>query len=82
VSNTVTVLLNKPGRCNVQSVRKLKPAAAKVKLARGHCAVGTIGYAYSKDVRRGLVVSQRPAFGAVLSSGGKVRLVLSRGPRR
>jgi len=82
VSNTVTVLLNNPGRCNVQSVRKLKPAAAKAKLARGHCAVGTIGYAYSKDVRRGLVVSQRPAFGAVLSSGGKIRLVLSRGPRR
>jgi beta-lactam-binding protein with PASTA domain len=33
-------------------------------------------------VRRGLVVSQRPAFGAVLSSGAKVRLVISRGMRR
>jgi beta-lactam-binding protein with PASTA domain len=76
------VLLNTPGRCNVQSVLKLKSAAAKAKLARGHCAVGTIGHAYSKDVRRGLVVSQRPAFGAVLSSGAKVRLVISRGMRR
>jgi len=81
-SNTVTVLLNTPGRCNVQSVLKLKSAAAKAKLARGHCAVGTIGHAYSKDVRRGLVLSQRPAFGAVLSSGAKVRLVISRGMRR
>jgi hypothetical protein len=82
VSNTVTVLLNTPGRCNVQSVLKLKPAVAKARLARGNCAVGTIGHSYSKDVRRGLVVAQRPAFGAVRPSGAKVRLVISRGMRR
>jgi hypothetical protein len=82
VSNTVTVLLNKPGRCNVQYVLKLKPQAAKAKLASGHCTVGAIGHAYSKNVRRGMVVSQRPAFGAVLSSGSKVGLVISRGPHR
>jgi FG-GAP-like repeat/PASTA domain len=81
-SNSVTVLLNKPGRCNVQSVVKLTPAAARAKLAQAHCAVGKIRSAYSKVVRKGRVASQRPAFGAVLQSGGKVNLVISRGARR
>ena len=82
VSNTATVLLNAPGRCNVQYVRKLTVPAAKARLARAHCSVGAVSSAYSKDVRPGHVVSQKPGFGAVLSGGGKVRLVISRGARR
>jgi hypothetical protein len=81
-SNTVTVLLNRPGHCNVQNVRKLTVAAAKARLARAHCSVGAVSSAYSKDVRPGRVVAQKPGFGAVLSGGGKVKLVISRGPRR
>jgi FG-GAP-like repeat/FG-GAP repeat len=81
-SNTVSVLMNRPGRCNVQPVLGLKSAAATEKLARGHCGVGKISFAYSKTVKRGRVVSQRPGFGAVRRSGGKVELVISRGSRR
>jgi beta-lactam-binding protein with PASTA domain len=53
--------------------------AAKRALARINCRVGKVRYAYSKGVKRGLVISQRPSFGAVLSRGGKVNLVVSRG---
>jgi hypothetical protein len=82
VSNSVTVLLAKPGRCNVQDVVKLTLAAAKASLARGHCSVGVVRSAYSKTMQRGRVVAERPVFGAVLPGGAKVTLVLSRGRRR
>jgi len=80
-SNTVTVLLEKPGRCNVQFVLRLTMALAKARLAQAHCGVGAVSSAYSKSVRAGHVVTQRPRFGTVLAGGGKVKLVLSRGPR-
>jgi beta-lactam-binding protein with PASTA domain len=35
--------------------------------------------AYSKTVKRGRVISQKPKPGAVLPNGGKVNLVVSRG---
>jgi len=78
-SNDVAVLLDTPGRCNVQYVLKLTPAEAKAKLGRAHCAVGEIGWTHSKNVKKGRVLSQRPVFGAVLRQGGKVNLVVSKG---
>jgi FG-GAP-like repeat/PASTA domain/FG-GAP repeat len=56
--------------------------AARRTLARANCRVGTIQRAYSKVVRRGRVISQRPKFGTVLPGGAKVNLVVSRGPKR
>jgi hypothetical protein len=53
--------------------------AAKRSLAQAHCRVGKIRHAYSKVVRRGRVISQKPSFGAVLRGGGRVDLVVSRG---
>lgn len=81
VSNDLTVIVSKPGFCDVQSVVKLTLAAAKAKLARAGCAVGKTRSAYSKTVSNGLVASQRPSFGAVLPRGARVSLALSRGRR-
>ena len=89
----VSVLLNKPGLCTVQSVRARTLQAAERALARANCRLGTIRYAYSKDVtlphppwfvpaiKRGRVISQKPAFGTVHRGGAKVDLVVSRGKR-
>jgi FG-GAP-like repeat/FG-GAP repeat/PASTA domain len=58
-----------------------KLPAAKRTLARANCRVGKIRRSYSKIVRRGRVIAQKPKFGTVLLGGGKVNLVVSRGRR-
>jgi hypothetical protein len=82
VSNDLTVILSKPGFCDVQNVVKLPLAAARAKLARAGCSAGKVRSSYSKTTPKGLVSAQRPAFGAVLPGGAKVSLVLSKGCRR
>jgi hypothetical protein len=77
--NTVSVLLNRPGLCTVQDVRRQKLWAAKRTIARANCRVGQIRRAYSTRVNKGRVISQKPKFGAVLRGGSKVNLVVSRG---
>jgi hypothetical protein len=81
-ANTVSVLISKPGLCNVQDVVRKTLAAARQTLARANCHVGRIHRAYSKTVKRGGVIAQKPRFGAVLPRGGEVNLVISRGARR
>ena len=78
-ADTVSVLLNKPGLCTAQSVKGQMLPAAKRTIARGNCRLGKIRRAYSRTVTKGHVISQRPNFGVVLSGGGKVSLVISRG---
>ena len=75
------MLLNTPGLCTVQDVKRQTLPAAKRTIARANCRVGKIRRAYSKRVKKGRVISQKPRFGAVLRSGGKVNLVVSRGRR-
>jgi beta-lactam-binding protein with PASTA domain len=53
-------------------------SAAKRTLARANCRVAKIRLVYS-GLGRGRVITQEPAFGAVLPGGGKVDLVVSRG---
>ena len=79
--DSVFVLINKPGLCNVQRVTGMVLAAAKRKLARVNCRVGKV-ISYSTRVRRGRVISQKPKFGAVRLKGAKVNLVISRGRKR
>ena len=81
-ANTVSVLISKPGLCNVQDVVRKTLAAARQTLARANCHVGRIHRAYSKIVKPGRVIAQKPSFGAVRPKGGKVNLVVSRGARR
>ena len=75
------MLLNTPGLCTVQDVTGQTVSAAKRTLARANCRVGKIRRAYSKSVKRGRVISQKPKPGTVLPGGGKVNLVVSRGRR-
>jgi hypothetical protein len=79
--DSVFVLINKLGLCNVQRVTGMVLAAAKRKLARVNCRVGKV-ISYSTRVRRGRVISQKPKFGAVRLKGAKVNLVISRGRKR
>ena len=82
VSNDLTVILSKPGFCDVQNVVKLPLAAARAKLARAGCSAGRVRSVYTKTTPKGLIAAQRPAFGAVMPGGAKVSLALSKGRRR
>jgi hypothetical protein len=77
--NSVSVLLNATGLCKVPNVKGKTLSAAKRVIARANCRVGTIRGGYSKTVKRGRVISEKPKVGAVLRRGGKVDLVVSRG---
>jgi hypothetical protein len=79
---TVSVLLNSPGLCTVQDVKGQTLPAAKRTIARANCRVGKIRRAYSKSVKRGRVISQKPKPYTVLPNRGKVNLVVSRGRKR
>ena len=83
--HTVSVFLNEAaGLCDVKAVGGMKLPDAKRKLARAHCRVGKVRRAFSDYVyaEKGVVISQKPSFGAVLPKGGEVDLVTSRGARR
>jgi FG-GAP-like repeat/FG-GAP repeat/PASTA domain len=80
-ASSVSVLINTPGLCTVQGVRGVTLLAAKRTIARASCRVGKIRRAFSKRVKKGRMVSQKPRFGAVLRGGGKVDLVVSRGSK-
>jgi uncharacterized delta-60 repeat protein len=68
--------------CIVPAVRGQKLAAARTRLVRANCRLGKVKRAYSPQVKRGRVISQRPRVGARLSELAKVDLVVSRGKRR
>jgi hypothetical protein len=80
-NNTISVSVNTPGLCTVQNVKGVGLQTAKRKLARANCLVAKVKRSYSKTVKRGRVISQKPQFGAVLPGRGKVDLVVSRGRR-
>lgn len=79
--DSVGVLLARPGLCTVQDVRVVTVDDAKRTLARANCRLGKIRRAYSKLVKNGLVLSQKPKPGTVLPKFGKVDVRVSRGPR-
>ena len=79
-SSTVSVLLNKPGLCNVQELRRQTLKEAKRTLARVNCRVGKVSFDYSRTIK-GLVIRQKPKLGAVLPRGSRVDVVISRGGR-
>jgi hypothetical protein len=56
--------------------------AAKRTLALANCRVGKVGHAYSRIVKRGRVISQKPKFGTVRPGGSRVNLIVSQGRRR
>jgi hypothetical protein len=78
-NDTVSVLINTPGLCNVQDVRRMTLPVATRTLGRVNCSVGDVRRDYSAAFKRGLVMWQRPAPGAVRPNGDKVDLVVSLG---
>jgi FG-GAP-like repeat/PASTA domain len=81
-SSDLSLLYNTPGLCNVENAVGLTVPGAKRTIARINCRVGKVRYAFSKTVKRGRVISQKPLFGAVRPKGAKVTLVVSRGRRK
>ena len=79
VSRTFSIAL---APCRVPKVVGKRLAAAKLTIATRHCRTGKVGYAYSKTVKRGRVISQKPRPRTVVPNGAKVNLVVSRGSRR
>lgn len=78
---SLSVLLNKPGLCNVQDVTEKTLRSAKATLLRFNCRTKVVRH-YSKKIARGRVISQKPGFGGVLPGRGKVKLVVSLGRKR
>jgi hypothetical protein len=81
-ASSVSVLVNATGRCVVPSLRFRPLSPAKRAVKRANCRIGSIRSAYSRVIPRGRVISTTPRPGTVLPKGGKVNLVVSRGPRR
>jgi uncharacterized repeat protein (TIGR01451 family) len=79
-SATATTTVKAP-QCLVPNVKRKTLAAAKKAIIHAHCTLGKVRTAYSPRVRRGRVIAQRPAPRARLRFGGRVNLIVSRGPR-
>jgi hypothetical protein len=75
------MLANTLRACDVQPDRGRTVAAAAQALALANCRIGKIRRVHSR-LKRGLVISQKPAFGAVLRKGARVELVVSLGRAR
>jgi FG-GAP-like repeat/FG-GAP repeat len=73
----VSVYVRAPGFCTVPYVESIQLSVAKKRLAERHCRIGKIRW--RPGGVRGVVRSQRPWMGTVLSKGGKVDLVVSTG---
>jgi hypothetical protein len=84
-SRWVAVLLNWTGRrappCVVVPVTREPLGAAERHLDHAGCRVGKVAYRFSRTARRERVISQRPSYGAVLTSHARVNLIVSRGRR-
>jgi hypothetical protein len=70
------------GTCVVPRLRGKRLATATRAIRRAHCRVGRIRRGYSRRVRKGRVISQTPRPRTTRRVGAKIRLLLSRGPRR
>ncbi len=77
-SRSITVA---PPLCVVPKVRGKRLSKARAAIKRNHCRTGKVTRAFSKKVKQGSVLSQRPKAGKRLANGAKVNLVVSRGKR-
>ena len=81
-STPVSVLAGPTG-CVVPRLKRKTLAAVNSALAGTACSLGPVRRAYSAKVKKGRVLSQRPAPGAERPSGSPISLVLSKGmPRK
>ncbi len=68
-------------QCIVPKVKGKKLAAAKRAIKKANCSVGRVTKAFSAKVKKGRVISQKPAPGKKLPYHAKVKLKVSKGPR-
>ena len=68
-----------PTRCLVPNVKNRRLVTARRMILAHHCSIGRIRRTYSKLVKKGHLISQKPKPPAVLPNHGKVDLVASRG---
>jgi hypothetical protein len=68
-------------RCRVPNVhgKTLVRARSAIRLAR--CRTGKVSRGYSRSIKKGRVMKQRPRPATLLRSGGKVTVVVSRGAK-
>jgi beta-lactam-binding protein with PASTA domain len=57
-------------------------AAARQMIAKKRCRTGKVVYAFSRNRRKGIVISQSRRPGRLLRAGSKIDLIVSRGRRR
>jgi len=67
--------------CVVPRVRGKSLKATRRAMAAAHCAVGRINRAYSRTIRKGRVVTEKPGPGRKLHEGAKVVLTVSKGKK-
>lgn len=78
-STILTQQITPPIQCLVPKVKNKPLTTARRMILASHCTVGTIHRAYSKPIKKGRVISQKPKPSTLLPNEGKLRLVVSRG---
>lgn len=68
--------------CVVPKVKGKKLRAAKRALRKAHCSPGKVTKAFSRSVKKGRVISQKPKPGKKLPAGSKVKLKVSKGKKK
>jgi hypothetical protein len=69
-------------RCVVPKLKGVTLRTAKRKLTRAGCKAGKVTYVASRKVKKGRVVKQATKAGRKLKLGAKVKLLVSRGPKK
>jgi hypothetical protein len=67
--------------CAVPKLMGKSLKAAKRMLALHACTLGKVKHAFSKKVKKGRVISQKPKAGKDLDRGAKVQVVISKGKK-
>ena len=67
--------------CLVPRVLGMRIASARLVITQRHCRTGQVGYAYSRNSKRDIVISQSRRPGQVLPPNSKVNLIVGRGRR-
>ena len=67
--------------CVVPKMKGKRLKATKLAITAAHCEVGTIKRAFSRTVKKGRVLSERPGGGKTLPDAAKVALTVSKGKR-
>jgi alpha-tubulin suppressor-like RCC1 family protein len=68
--------------CVVPKVKGKSLRAAKRAIKKANCSVGKVKRAFSRTVKKGRVISQKPRPGKRLPPGSRVKLKVSKGRRR